>query len=438
MAVLMREYQPVGLGIHGRRVGEDYEFLLMDPPILISITNLYEARGDIRAEMQVRLNRSEEFTDLLRERITITGGTSKAGFANRLEAKPQLDETVAPFKEIVETICNAAIDSFRAGEPFLTLAKLTPPASSGFLVDRLLPYQQATVLYGDGESGKSITALFVAIAVATGKALPHILPMREPGPVLYLDWETTWENQLARLGKMCQGLGIPIPPNIRYRRMTRSLPDELRPVKQEIDRLGAVLVICDSMGMACGGEPEKADTAIRFFTTLRGLGNVTSQVIHHVSWAEAEKEGVPRSYGSIFIRNQARSMWAVRRAGVVGKAYADVGFWHTKANDNVHFRSFGLHYEFGEEAITMSSVNIDSVPSLAVHAPLGDRIREVLGSEPLSPKDIAEELGYAEGTIKNILVKMDGIVNLETKGGRGKPGRWVLKSDRIEQEEIDF
>lgn len=433
--MLTRQYQPVGLGVNGRKIGEDYEFLITDPPLLISITNLYESRGDIRAEMRVKLNTAEEFTDLLRERITITGGTSKAGFAKRLTDKPQLAETMAPFKEITETICNVAIDSYRAGDPFLTLAELKPPVSPGFLVDKLLPLQQATVLYGDGESGKSITALFTAIAVATGHALPHMKPIREPGSVLILDWETTWENQLVRLQKMCRGLDIPVPPNIRYRRMSRSLPDELRPVKQEIDRLGVSLVIYDSMGMACGGEPEKADTAIRFFTTLRSLGSVTSLVIHHVSWAEAEKEGIPRSYGSIFIRNQARSMWAVRRAGIAGQAYADVGYWHTKANDNIHFEAFGLHYEFGEEIITMSSVNLDNVPSLAVHAPLGERIRGILGRDgEATVKEIAEELERAETTIRGSLSKMDGIQNLETQRGRGKPGRWVLKSDRVEQE----
>lgn len=439
---LTRDYQPLRFGIHGRKVGDLYEFLLQEPPLKLTISALHESRGDIRAEVRVLYQAQDyEAEEIARDRITITGGTSKSGFAKLLSGRPPLAQHKLPWAELLEVMCNTAIDCFREGEPVITLANMPTPHEPGYLVRKLLARNQTTLLYGDGESCKSYTAMALAITTASGKSLPNLELEGTGGPVLYLDWETNWERQLIRAKRICKGHSIDLPKNLHYRRMEHKLADSLQTVRNEAQRLQAQLIIYDSLGLASGGNSKEEDTSVQFFTAIREIGDFTHLVIHHLNWSEAQSDGIPRPYGSIYNRNQVRSAWAIRRAGEEGSPHADVILFHTKSNDDIRFPPFALHFQFGQDTTSLSQLDPETVPAIAVHMQLAPRIKKLLGDgKPKSIDEIAHELIATPEVVKTTLNKMPEAMNLETSKGRGKKGQWVLRADKgtIEEENIKF
>lgn len=439
---LTRDYQPLRFGIHGRKVGDIYEFRIAEPPIKISISNLNESRGDIRAEIRVLYQVPDyEAEEIARDRITITGGQSKKSFAELLFKRPPISKAELPWIALLEVMCNTAIDCFREGEPVIRLANMPTPKDPGYLIRKLLARNQTTLLYGDGESCKSYTAMALGIITASQKSLPNLELEGTGGPVLYLDWETNWERQLIRAKHICQGHSIDLPETLYYRRMERKLVDDLQAVRNEAQRLQVQLIIYDSLGLASGGNSKEEDTSVQFFTAIREIGDFTHLVIHHLNWSEAQSDGIPRPYGSIYNRNQVRSAWAIRRAGEEGSPHADVIFFHTKSNDDVRFRPFALHFDFAPNTTTIRDLDPETIPAIAVHMDLAPRIRTLLGDgEPRTTDEIAHELITTPESVKMMLNKMPEAINLQTEKGRGKKGQWVLKvkEGTIEEKEIPF
>ena len=48
-----------------------------------------------------------------------------------------------------------------------------------------------------------------------------------------------------------------------------------RQVKKFIDQEGVVMAVVDSVGAACGDDPERAEPVLRFFSAVRSLGIAT-------------------------------------------------------------------------------------------------------------------------------------------------------------------
>ncbi len=435
---LTLDYQPLRFGVYGRKVGDIYDFQLKEPPLRVSISNLHESHGDIRAEVRVLYQAQDyEAEEIARDRITITGGTSKTGFAKLLSGRPPLAQHELPWVALLEVMCNTAIDCFREGEPVITLANMPTPRDPGYLVRKLLARNETTLLYGDGESCKSYTAMTLAIAVAAEKSFPNLELEGPGGPVLYLDWETNWQRQLIRAKRICKGHQVDLPKHLHYRRMERKLVDDLQTVRNEAQRMKAQLIVYDSLGLASGGNSKEEDTSVQFFTAIREIGDFTHLVIHHLNWSEAQSDGIPRPYGSIYNRNQVRSAWAIRRAGIEGSPHADIILFHTKSNDDVRYSPFALHYQFGPDTTTISNLDPETVPAIAVHMDLAPRIRTLLGDgEPRTTEEIAHKLITTPDSVKMTLNKMPEAQNLQLEKGRGKKGQWVLKVEKgtIEEE----
>src|SRR5262249_55873351 len=153
------------------------------------------------------------------------------------------------------------------GSPTIVL-KARPSEGPRFLVDPVLPLGDTTVLFGDGGTGKGLTAVALTLAAAAGAALPGGIKALARGPVLYLDWESTEDDIAERLYLLGRGLGC-ATEGVYYRRMSRGVADEVTVLRGEASRLGVKLVVVDSFAPACGAEPEGADAAIRAMNALR-------------------------------------------------------------------------------------------------------------------------------------------------------------------------
>ncbi len=127
----------------------------------------------------------------------------------------------------------------------------TPSSPTRALVPALLYDGEPTLVYADGDTGKSLFAQALAVAVHSGIALASDLRPARPAVVGYLDWETSRDTVEERVGLLAAGFGI--PPRVLYKRMTRPLVDEAAALAAEFARRTVGLVVIDSQIFALAG-----------------------------------------------------------------------------------------------------------------------------------------------------------------------------------------
>lgn len=340
-------------------------------------------------------------------RLNLSSSTARSGVAKLLETRTK--GIILDWQDLMETACVKTAHAFRAPAPVVDLATIEPSAAVQYAVRPLITLHETNILYGDGGSAKSLLALAMALAVKGGllssdgkPLLPHpILPLIH-GPVLYLDYETCEDEQASQLRRLafdhCASL-----PSIHYRPAHRPLVEDISHIKAVIQRFGIVLLIVDSMAPACGGRPEEAETVLNFMNALRSLGPTVSRlVIAHVSKADGDRTR-GRIFGSVFARNLARSCWEVRAADDdEGDALA-LGLFHEKVNRGRIHKPFGLRIAFTDQRITITQQDLMAHPSLAVSAPLTDRVRQLMGSGILSPQELGRQLEAKPERIKHAM-----------------------------------
>ncbi len=204
-------------------------------------------------------------------------------------------------------------------------------ASSRWLLEPLLEADGLSMLFGPGDSLKSVLSLGVAVSIASGQVVVGDNLVGRPVPGLYIDWEDDAKEHGRRLRAICNGHGITVANvPLFHVRMSASLSLKSGDLKRKLVEYGAGFVIVDSLGMASGGDPEGAQKMIESLTLLRAL-NVPCLVIHHMSWDAIRNKRLD-TYGSTYIRNEVRLQWGMVRADE-SKPYAPVvGLIQRKGN----------------------------------------------------------------------------------------------------------
>ena len=203
-----------------------------------------------------------------------------------------------------------------------------------FLIETLLPEDSDTIIFGDGSSGKTYLTYSMAIVVATGGTFCGRRVKR--GGVLILDYETGPKMAKLRLRRLMLGIGLDpalleeLP--IHYLDAEGVPLPELRDaIRSTIERHDIKLLIIDSAGDACGGEPEKAGVVLNYFNACMEL-KCTRLHIAHVTNAEMEVSA-KRPFGSRYWHNRARRTWFVKRDQEEDSDIIDVGLICRKVND---------------------------------------------------------------------------------------------------------
>ena len=107
--------------------------------------------------------------------------------------------------------------------------------------------------YGDSGQGKSTIVDGLATCVSLGR--PFLRRAVKQGTVVILDWELNQGITLHRLYRIARGMGLTTPPPIMYQSLYDSLTTYLPEILEWCERINPVLLIVDSMGAACGGDP---------------------------------------------------------------------------------------------------------------------------------------------------------------------------------------
>jgi hypothetical protein len=331
-----------------------------------------------------------------------------------------------PWRTIIEVACREPVKALRASDKFVTLTgKVHSPARE--LLPRLLYEGEPTLLYGDGDTGKSLTATAVAVAVQAGLALPFGLKPAQAVPVAILDWETSQDTVETRLALLAAGFGI-VPPPILYRQMTRPLIEEASTLAAEFSRRGIRLVIIDSKMFAVAGIDGAFHEPITgFYSALRLFTPAASLVLNHVTNDVARGQGRARPFGGAFAFNGPRLIWEAKRDLEIEDATA-IAFTCTKANNLPRKpEPFGLRFIPSDGAITVAPLDLrEAAPSAVTSASVPYRIRLALKSGgDMTAAEVAEHLQISEDDTGRNLRRLRE-KKIVTQIADTKPIRWRL------------
>jgi len=315
-------------------------------------------------------------------------------------------------------------DGFLGSDPSVDTAEIEFSVTQAFHVDVLLPNAEPTVIFGDGSAGKSYLVFALISCAALGQ--PFCGLQTRPGRWMVLDYETGKPNYGRRMGRVAQGLGLERMSSglVRYRPSDGiPLPDLVDALRRTIDEYNIVGLVIDSAAAACGGEPEKADVALRYFRSLFSIGITTITVAHINRGGDTE-----RPFGSTFWHNEARRTWYVERVNREESDLVDLGFFCKKVNDGRLPRPFGIQMVFdgADGPVTFSSNNIRDVPQLDGHRKLEERIWDIL-SQPMTLAEIGGRLDVTpEAARKCMSARRERFTSGDetNPGGRGVISKW--------------
>lgn len=407
--------------------GDGLVFSWPQRKITIEFGQMYESSDGLKAEIRVH---SVSGGRLAWEKLNLSSGRSRGDLPKKLRAShPEVD-----WSKLLDHVCYEAAQRFRQGNPTKVLMPVFVTQKEAYLVEKLLPKGEPTVLYGDGGFGKSWVALTLSLAVGTKTGLPGGLTPSEQANVLYLDYESCEADHQDRLAALVAGMGVEnYEGQICYRSMTRPLADDASYIRTEIDERKIGLVVVDSFGLACGDEPESAGAATRVFGALRTFAPATSLLVAHVSKQSAELRGEARPYGSVYVRNLARAAWEIRKDGDTDDALI-VGLYHNKWNRGRKQSPMSFRFEFSGEgsgsSVRVKLHDIASSADLIQKTPHAYQIKKVLLRGDKTYTELAEETEIAEDSVRSVisrLYKKGEVIPLELRAGRKT---WALPSSR--------
>lgn len=403
-------------------VPSDYEYRLYWPDfgVRILLDRFYEAKGELNCEMVIdqvvevggngpaaRMHGPRKINLISDRTLNILG--------NQLVKRLNVDWD-AMFGQMVAL----SIRQYRDGSPLVDLAEVDlSDESPRFLLPPFIDQHGVTVLVADGGTGKSMTALGMAIAVAAGERVFGEEPTVQQ-PVVYLDWEADEATHAERLLAICRGARIEPPKGaIYYQKMVSSLAEAVPGLRKRLMDIGAALVVVDSIGMARGGAPESAEETIKLFRALRSL-DLPVLAIDHIS--KESKKNDPSSaadpIGSVYTRNSARLVWSMEGRQIEGRDETVIIFRNSKANFGRKERQRAYRYEFkagpGDrlEAVTFTPVDWRETDEFEERVPVKDRIVKMLGQGALTRQGIADMCGISPDAARARLSEMQraGIV----------------------------
>ncbi len=316
--------------------------------------------------------------------------------ARQERARLLRDRAKAPaldFESLLEELTLRVCKIERHGEPAVILPSVARPAHGDefFRVAGLhLAKRHAAIAFGDGATAKSLIALHIAgLLQAQGV------------PILYCDWEMSEVDHRVRLERL---FGTAMPP-VRYVRCVRPLVHEADRIRRIVREDGIAYVVLDSVAVACNGRPEDAEIATGYARAFRSLG-IGGLHLAHVSKAEGADL---KPFGSVFWHNLARQTWNTKlEATSADCTRLTVAWFPRKSNVGAPGgppTGFEVSFE-ADSQIQIAATDVSNVDALAVHLPLKDRIRQLLGGEGAKTyAEIAAALDIPEDSARKAITR---------------------------------
>ena len=386
----------------------------------VSITVKYPDRKglDLKALMLVRWEPTgQDSMPLLTTNINFFSASSKKSAERSLAER--LDRE---WKSRLEHIGAVTNSHHASGDPPEWLEQIE--LDSGVIKFHIPPILEAgehTILFGDGNSGKSTFGLALALSVAHGIDLIPGIQADVRCRALYLDWETNKYTHARRERSLLAGINADLPNRqVLYKRMMSPLADAASEIASLVKAHGIGLLIIDSGGMASGGEISDEPAVARMFMAAR-LTGCTVLTITHVP-----KENKGKPIGSSFWWNQARACWEITHDQQESENFYVLGLSHRKHNNQARQPALAYRVEFNEENhIRYSVTNPAANPTLNETLSLPRRIEHFLLSHPWTT---AAEIAGALS--KKTTQVHDALSNGLTKSKESMSARFVRKGPK--------
>jgi len=327
-------------------------------------------------------------------RLNMTSTTARRNLAKELTTRLES----VPWADILEQTCVKVLEAHRAGSPVLRLADVEDSVGVQWMLKPVLQRRQTSVIFGDGDSGKSMIAAWWSVLLATGMPGPALIPEKSSG-ILVLDYETdeyTWRDRLVQI---CGGMEIPVPENIHYRYSSTPVADDIEDLADYVADLDIDFILIDSAAPAVG-EALNGDDVINFFRSLRALGK-TNLVIAHVA-KEAKQHEI---YGSGHWRTQSRANYRVYASRSNDTPDLGVILKNTKGNNSRRLKDlvYGIHFDEDYNTISFKPGNVEDYAELDQTRSISQRLSSSLRGGAKTTSELAEELDADEGSIRTTL-----------------------------------
>ena len=391
------------------------------------------------AELTVEVVRGDIVGHVHWERVNLSRGDDKQRTVKALGAFcAERGHPEVPWERMIEGVRADVRTSQRGGAPFVRLAGVTP-GPMRWLVDRVLPLGEPTLVYAAGGAGKSTAVAALCMVIAAGRRLG---PFRLVGParsVVVCDWETTEAEWSRRLAAIARAVGHASPEAVHYRPESAPLVDVLDSLRAKVRAEAAGLVVVDSLMAALGG-PITPEFTTPFYNGLRSLGGeVSVLIVHHLGWSEGAREhGPPHAYGDVTITNRARAAWAlVREEQGVEPEDMQITMTNTKMNGSAIQGSIGLrllHQDADTDDYAITVSQFDPLTAGSTNLRLADRVVAALRTGPADEERLAEETGASRSTLRRALERMVEHAVVEREGGgrgRGQKAVYQLAAERM-------
>ena len=371
--------------------GGIYKYLWEQEQVQIILERLREdSRRTVTADITISA-RPEGHIHMTRLNLLTTRGRGEVARYAR-ERSPNHD-----WDAIIEQLCVLTLNHFRTGEPVVDLGGVTPPAEP---VSRLRPFVvegEATVIYGEGGIGKSYLAGFMAALVDQNFHTTTCQPM--PGKVLYLDFETTTDIAARRFQALTRGFGFDGKSTVIYRFCHQSLPADIGEIQRIVAEHDVELIIVDSAGPACGGDPESAASAITYFTALRSLRKASITIAHR------SKGGSVGPFGSVYWVNYPRMAYELKKSQEEESDIMHVALIHRNVNDGRLQRPVSFKIQWHESgAVTVAQEELADVPDFVGELPIADQCAVAFREHgPKTVKEISEITGQQVRSLSVVL-----------------------------------
>ena len=399
-----------------KELGGVYTLIWEQEGIGVRLDKLIEdSKFSVTGEIQVRIGGRH----IHQARMNLTSTRSRADVSRQCKSRNMAEHL--DWDSYIEEASMTVLERFRAGPEAIDFRDYTPPEKSSYLFYPFLLEGEANLFFGPGGSGKSYFASWLCAHVSKGISSQDTIP----GPkqkVLYLDYETAPEETYNRISDIQSGMGVDKRPEVIYHPSAHPLASEVEKLQRIVAEHDISLVIVDSVGYACGGEPETASNAINYYNALRQLQTTTLSIGH-----VAKDRNANSPFGSVYWVNGARSVWEVIRSQDSGANSFDIGILHRKINNGPLSMPVGYKITFSEESVIFEDSDVKLIEEVESKLPLKDQISTLLSEHGhLEVKDIASMLeGKTEGTIRKTLHRNNYLFE-QAKNGAGLTA-WSLK-----------
>jgi hypothetical protein len=289
---------------------------------------------------------------------------------------------------------------------------LAPPTPRGWIVDNHVWQGHAASWFGEGGVAKSLLALHLSLTVAAEGRRYWMGFAVKTAPVLYVDFELDADEQHRRALELAAGMGLPgIPDNFYYLSAAMLPPAVAFAVAaEECRRLGAKLVIVDSVGFALDGDSENARDVLGFYRTrvqpLKDAGASPLLIDHQAKIIKGEKYSDKQAFGSVYKTNAVRSSFQIRGSGDDEPGEITATFTHKKNNFGWREKDFSVKLVFGEGRTTVERLeapmpNPDREPSKK------ERVLEAVGElGRATAETVQNKTGISLQTVRNSISEL--------------------------------